>query len=56
MADGTGLGLSIVRALAEQYGGSVAAESDEGRGTRFTVVLPLLPLSEGRTIASRRFP
>jgi signal transduction histidine kinase len=45
IADGTGLGLSIVRALAEQYGGSVAAESEEGRGTRFTIVLPLPPLS-----------
>jgi len=38
---GTGLGLSIVKHLAEGMGASVSVESQPGRGTRFTVTLPL---------------
>jgi signal transduction histidine kinase len=37
---GTGLGLAIVRGVANAHGGSVTAESHEGKGSRFTVVLP----------------
>jgi len=38
---GTGLGLSIVKHLAEGMGASVNVESQLGRGTRFTVTLPM---------------
>ena len=37
---GTGLGLSIVKRLVELQGGSIKADSKEGEGTSFTVVLP----------------
>lgn len=37
---GFGLGLWIVRALVEAHGGSVTVDSDGGRGSKFTVVLP----------------
>lgn len=40
---GTGLGLSIVRHLAESMGGSVAVQSEPGRGSRFVVRLPRAP-------------
>jgi len=38
---GTGLGLAITRRFAEMMGGSVEVESEPGRGTRFTLTLPV---------------
>ncbi len=38
---GTGLGLIITRELIEAHGGQLAVRSREGRGTVFTITLPL---------------
>ncbi len=38
---GSGLGLSISKALVEMMGGEIAARSEPGLGSLFTVVLPL---------------
>jgi signal transduction histidine kinase len=38
----TGLGLSFVREIVEQHGGTVALESEAGRGSKFSFTLPRL--------------
>jgi two-component system, OmpR family, sensor histidine kinase BaeS len=37
---GAGIGLSIARAIAEAHGGSIAASSEPGKGSRFRITLP----------------
>jgi PAS domain S-box-containing protein len=37
---GTGLGLTVVKGIIEEHHGSIVVESEEGKGTVFTILLP----------------
>jgi signal transduction histidine kinase len=43
---GTGLGLTLVREIMESHGGQVTAQSELGRGSTFTLRLPIQRSSE----------
>ena len=40
---GTGLGLFVAHGIVQRHGGTLEAESDVGKGTRFRVFLPDAP-------------
>lgn len=53
-SEGAGLGLAIARSIARAHGGSIRVESEPGKGSRFTLRIPLSvegnAPGEGRTV------
>jgi hypothetical protein len=48
---GTGLGLFVVRRIVEAHGGSVAVDSEPGRGATFTLTLPAAEACGTRSVS-----
>jgi PAS domain S-box-containing protein len=44
--EGSGIGLYLVKSLVEMHGGSISVKSEIGKGTEFTVEIPLIVLPE----------
>jgi PAS domain S-box-containing protein len=49
---GTGLGLALTRKIVEAQGGEVSVESEFGKGSRFTVVMPLIFTEQPRMLGT----
>jgi signal transduction histidine kinase len=45
---GSGFGLAISKRIVEEHGGHIEVESEQGKGSRFAVYLPYLPIAEQR--------
>lgn len=41
MEEGKGIGLSIVKEIVEKHGGNITVDSEKGKGTKFTVTIPM---------------
>lgn len=51
--DGFGLGLSIMQRIVAMLGGTIRLESEKGKGSRFTVEIPM-PIVDEQTVQSRQ--
>jgi signal transduction histidine kinase len=49
---GNGLGLFIVKNIIENHGGQVKVQSETGKGTSFTITLPLLSAQDSEAVHS----
>lgn len=54
--NGSGLGLSIVRLLVDALKGNISVHTKKGKGTEFTVFIPINKISNYRTPDEKIFP
>ncbi len=45
---GAGLGLAICKGIVEAHGGSITVQSEQGKGTKFSFLIPVRGLDEGK--------
>jgi two-component system nitrogen regulation sensor histidine kinase GlnL len=55
-SNGSGLGLSICHAIVEEHGAHIAVESTPGKGTTFSLTLPVKARAAGATAAPTKEP
>ena len=48
IGEGTGLGLAVAHGIIESYGGKITFESELGKGTKFTICLPIAKKRSGQ--------
>lgn len=53
---GTGLGLVVCKRIVEEHGGQVGVESEEGKGSRFWLSIPLTGTAIANAPSSSRLP
>jgi signal transduction histidine kinase len=51
---GTGLGLSVSYGIIQKHRGSIAVKSELGKGTRFSIALPVAPRASGSAPGAER--
>jgi len=53
--EGTGVGLSLVKSIVELHGGNIHAQSEFGKGSKFTVMIPSSEIFQENMIYCSKF-